>query len=177
MTEFLFVTQNDDNDDEFIPGNTGRLSAGTEMKIIDLNTGENLGAGMDGEIRLRGTKLFAGYLNNESATKEAFDDEGWYRTGDVGHYDEKGRVFITDRLKEMMTILSEKIYTNLSPVEVEEFVSTHPAIEEVVVVGVKNTVGYQCPRAYVLLRKGCNASAEDIQRYVSGIVYKQMNCI
>ncbi|CAG2174193.1 unnamed protein product, partial [Oppiella nova] len=80
----------------YIPGSLGPISPGTEVKVVDLSTGATLGPNTDGEVCVRGNKLFAGYLNNEKAYREAVDGEGWYRTGDIGHYDERENIFITD---------------------------------------------------------------------------------
>ncbi|CAG2173738.1 unnamed protein product, partial [Oppiella nova] len=138
MTEFFWVTTGSDTSDEFIPGNAGTVAPGCELKIIDLTTGESLGPGLDGEICVRGNKLFAGYLDNEKANRKPIDRDGWYRTGDIGRYDSQERLFITDRLKEVVRICIDNHYINISPVEIEQFLLTHPSIAEVAVVGVNN---------------------------------------
>ncbi|CAG2107567.1 unnamed protein product, partial [Medioppia subpectinata] len=99
ITDFLEV---DPNEYELIEGNLGRPIANTEIKVIDLTNGSNLGPNSDGEICVRGPQMFAGYLNNSLATNEAIDSEGWLHTGDIGHYDQQNRLFITDRLKELI---------------------------------------------------------------------------
>jgi len=77
-------------------GCVGVVSANTELKIVDLNSGKSLGPNIDGEICLRGPKMFAGYLHNENATRNAIDSEGWFHTRDIGRYDKQERIFITD---------------------------------------------------------------------------------
>jgi long-subunit acyl-CoA synthetase (AMP-forming) len=170
MTEFCWVTTGSNTSDEFIPGNAGTVAPGCELKIIDLTTGESLGPGRDGEICVRGNKLFAGYLDNEKANLEAIDRDGWYRTGDIGRYDSKERLFITDRLKEVVRIGIDNHYINISPVEIEQFLLTHPSIAEVAVVGVNNKSGTHWPRAYVILKPGVTGTtAEGIEKFVFGM--------
>ncbi|CAG2180577.1 unnamed protein product, partial [Oppiella nova] len=79
MTEYPALARNR-GQGEYIPGNCGRVSAGTEVKVVDLTTGESLGPNTDGEICVRGVNLIAGYLNNPKAWEAAVDGEGWYRT-------------------------------------------------------------------------------------------------
>ncbi|CAG2162082.1 unnamed protein product [Oppiella nova] len=83
-------------------GSVGLVGSNTEMKFIDLKTGQSLGPNLPGEICVRGCKLFAGYLNNEVQTKAAIDSNGWLHTGDIGYYDENNKIFITDRIKELI---------------------------------------------------------------------------
>ncbi len=150
---------------EFIPNNTGHVSRNTELKIVDLKTGQSLGPNIDGEIWVRGPKMFSGYLNNIEATKETIDSDGWLHTGDIGHYDQNERIFITDRLKEMMKYRENLI----SPVEIEQFLLTHESVAEVAVVGVKHEIENEWPRAYVKLKDGKSATEEELVRYVAGL--------
>ncbi|CAG2107844.1 unnamed protein product [Medioppia subpectinata] len=177
MTELTWVTDGSDLNDEFIPGNTGNVSPGCEVKVIDLNTGESVGPNQDGEICVRGEKLFAGYLNNEMATKAAINRDGWYRTGDIGRYDDRERIFITDRLKDVFHVVVNNHYMNVSPVEIEQHLLTHPSIAEVAVVGVNNKAGTQWPRAYVVLKANVsNITGTQIDEYVSDTLadYKRL---
>src|SRR5882724_8326308 len=122
MSEYLGITAVSKTDAEYIPGSVGILSANTMVKIVDMNTSKNVGPNLDGEVCVKGNKMFSGYINNDEASKEAFDRDGWYRTGDIGHYDEKERIFITDRVMLMMTIsIGNNIKYNISPVEIEMF--------------------------------------------------------
>ena len=167
------MTSGTDPDEPFIPGNAGTVAQGCEVKIADLATGEPLGPNQDGEICVRGSKLFAGYLHNEKASLEAFDRDGWYRTGDIGHYDDRERIFITDRLKEVVRIGIDNHYINISPVEIEMYLLTHPAIAELAVVGINNKAGTHWPRAYVVLKPDVTGvTGEQIEKFVSGSFYK-----
>jgi acyl-CoA synthetase (AMP-forming)/AMP-acid ligase II len=97
---------------------------------------------------LRGSQLFIGYLNNESATKSSSDSNGCFHRGDVGHYDEKDRFFITHRLRQLIKFKAWSI----APAEVESLLSTHESVESVVVVGVKHKTDGQLPRAFVKVK-------------------------
>jgi long-subunit acyl-CoA synthetase (AMP-forming) len=113
MTEYLPISGSFCKDiNEYIPGNVGFISANTELKIIDLNGGQSLGPNIDGAICVRGPKMFFNYLNNESATQEMVDKEGWLHTGDIGHYDQNEGLFITDSSKEVIKIGAVTIAPN-----------------------------------------------------------------
>jgi acyl-CoA synthetase (AMP-forming)/AMP-acid ligase II len=166
MTEFCSAVESPSLEDtEYIPGNVGYVSRITELKIVDINTGQSLGPNIDGEIWLRGPQMFSGYLNNIEATKEAIDSDGWLHTGDIGHYDQNERLFITDRIKEMIKYRGFPI----SPVEIEQFLLTHESVAEVAVVGIKHEIENQWPRAYVKLKEGKSATEEELIKYVAGL--------
>jgi 4-coumarate--CoA ligase len=165
MTEIAPIVQSPSIEDtEFIPGNCGHVSRITELKIVDINSGQSLGPNIDGEIWLRGPQMFSGYLNNIEATKEAIDSGGWFHTGDIGHYDQNERI-ITDRIKEMIKYCAWP----LSPVEIEQFLLTHESVAEVAVVGIKHEIQNQWPRAYVKLKEGKSATEEELVKYVAGL--------
>ncbi|MBA9005407.1 class I adenylate-forming enzyme family protein [Thermomonospora cellulosilytica] len=108
----------------------GRPVPGVELRVVSLETGEPVGPGETGEIQARSPSLMAGYLPAE-ATAEAFDD-GWYRTGDVGHVDADGWVRLTDRSKEMIKVRGFQV----APAEVEAVLHGHPAVADCAVFGV-----------------------------------------
>jgi len=164
MTEYLPITAVRDFGSEFKPGNLGRVTANTELKVIDINTGKSLGPNIDGEICVRGTKMFSGYLNNESETKAIIDSDGWLHTGDIGHYNQNECLFITDRMKEIMKYCGGTI----SPVEIEQFLLTHESVAEVAVVVVKHMTDNQWPRAYVKVKEGKTVTEEELKKFVAG---------
>jgi 4-coumarate--CoA ligase len=166
MTEFCPAVESPNIEDtEFIPGNCGHVSRITELKIVDLKSGQSLGPNIDGEIWLRGPQMFSGYLDNIEATNETIDSDGWLHTGDIGHYDQNERIFITDRIKEMINYDAWPI----SPVEIEQFLLTHESVAEVAVVGIKHEIDEQWPRAYVKLKEGESATEEELVKYVAGL--------
>lgn len=163
MTETLFSIINIPIA-KFVAGNVGRLSPHMEMKIVDLQTGKSLGPNQDGEIFLRGPFIFKGYLNNDEATSNTIDKEGWLHTGDVGHYNEEEHIFITDRIKEMIKFRHFSVF----PAEIEAYLLEHEAIAEVVVIGVKHKVDGERPRGYIKVKEGKQLDAEEIHKYLKG---------
>ena len=86
----------------FKPGSVGVTVPNTEVNIVDPFSQSLLGVDEDGEVWVRGPQVMKGYWNNESATKNTIDDDGWLHTGDIGHIDADGHLFIVDRLKELI---------------------------------------------------------------------------
>ena len=107
--------------DGWRPGTVGRPVAGTTIRIAD-----------DGEILAKGPQVFQGYWHNPSATSETFDQEGWFRTGDVGELDDNGFLRITGRKKELLVTAAGK---NVAPAPLEDRLRAHPLISQTVVVG------------------------------------------
>ena len=163
LTNFFDV---EPDDPEYIPGSLGRPAPCVLLKVVDINTGENLGPNIDGEICAKGETLFSGYLNNSSAYEEAFDRKGWFHTGDVGHYDNENRFYITDRLKEIIKFGTKQV----SPTELEQLLLTHSSVAEVAVVGVRHKIDTQWPRAYVKTKPDVSVSEEELRKYVSGLI-------
>jgi 4-coumarate--CoA ligase len=108
--------------------------------------------------------MMLGYIDNDEATREAFDDDGWLRTGDVGQITEGSKVFIVDRKKDLMKVRGWQV----SPVEIESIILQHPKVLDVAVVGIPlaNHTG-ELPRAYVVLRPGLQASKDDIKSFIA----------
>src|SRR5258706_15937676 len=106
----------------------------TDARIIDREPRVELGVGEVGEIIVHGPQVFKGYWRQEQATREAFiehDGKPFFRTGDLGYYDEEGYFFITDRLKRMINASGFKVW----PAEVEAMLYAHPGIKEACVIG------------------------------------------
>ena len=136
----------------------GKPIWGTECQIWD-EDGRALPAGKDniGEIVTRGFHTMKGYLHNPEATAEAFRG-GWFHTGDLGYVDEDGFYFIVDRKKELIIRGGYNVY----PREVEEVLYAHPAVEEAAVVGVPDDRLGEEVKAYVALKQGAEATAEEL---------------
>lgn len=84
------------------PGSCGKLMTFVRCKICDPKTSKSLGPNQIGEICLKGPMVMMGYYNNQQATNEAFTEDGWLRTGDLGYYDDENYFYIVDRLKELI---------------------------------------------------------------------------
>lgn len=112
------------------------------------------------------------YHNNEKATKEAFVEGGWLRTGDIGHYDDDDHFFVTDRVKELIKVKGFQV----APAELEEIIRDHPAVEDAAVVGVPHAKFGQVPKGFVVVKSGSVLKNEEIQEYVSSRVtsYKRL---
>ncbi len=137
---------------------------GTEVKIVDPETAEELPPGASGEIRVRSFSMFDGYANDPEKTAAAFDDEGWYRSGDRGMLDEDGHLHFLGRLKEMLKVGGE----NVAPAELESVLGAHPAVKLVAVVGVPDARLDEVPAAFVETRAGTTATEEELLEYLRG---------
>jgi len=131
-------------------GTVGRPLPRLEQRIADPETGAVLPPGPDGEIRLRGPNVFAGYWNRPEETRAAFDADGYFRTGDIGRVDRDGYLSITGRLKEMMIVGGENVF----PREIEEVLNHHPSIHASGVVGSRDAVRGEVPIAFVEMEDG-----------------------
>ncbi len=142
----------------------GRPMPHTEMKIVDPKTGKLVSRGETGEICARGYMIMRCYYNNQVATEQCVDKEGWLHTGDLGTLDEMDYCKITGRLKDMVIRGGENIY----PREIEEFLYTHPAVSDVQVIGVPDKKYGEEIMAWIKLKKGVTASAEEIMTFCKG---------
>lgn len=154
------------------PGSVGVSLPGTLTKIVDPSTNVELDEGQDGELCIRGPQVMLGYLNNQAATDAMIEPDGWLHTGDIGHVDSDGHLFIVDRLKELIKYNGFQV----PPAELEALLLTHPSISDAAVVGVPDDVAGEIPVAHVVLRPGATASAVEIQEFVAARVahYKQV---
>lgn len=126
-------------------GSCGQLLPNTRMKVLDLVTGEERGAGEDGELCFEGPQVMPGYFKNEKATSETLID-GWIHTGDIGHYDENGSVYIVDRKKELIKVKGLQV----APAELENSIRGIPGVMDVAVIGIPNERAGEVPRAYIV---------------------------
>lgn len=142
----------------------GSVGLSTELEISILNDEwDQLLRGVSGEIALKGSRIISGYENNPEANAKSFKN-GWFRTGDRGHLDDDGYLFIEARIKEIINRGGEK----LSPIEIEEALLSHPAVSEAAVFPIPDpSLGENIGAAVVLTGKD-SASADDLKRHVSG---------
>lgn len=144
------------------PMSIGLPLPATDIRFVDIDGGRVLGIGEDGELQVKGPQVMLGYYNNREATEDVFMD-GWLRTGDVGHMDEDGYVFLVDRIKDMIICSGFKIY----PRTIEEALAQHPAVDEVNVIGVPDEYRGEAPVAFVKLKTGESASESDIKSFLA----------
>jgi acyl-CoA synthetase (AMP-forming)/AMP-acid ligase II len=156
----------------FKPGSVGVTAPNTQLRIVDVAGGQDQGVGSDGEIWVRGPQVMTGYLNNPQATALTIDEDGWLHTGDIGHVDEDGHVYIVDRLKELIKYKGFQV----PPAELESLLLTHPAVADAAVVGLPDDEAGEIPAAYVVVRAGSEVTAEQLQSFIAGQVahYKQI---
>lgn len=146
---------------------------GTDARIIDPQTLQELPQGEQGEIAICGPEVFDGYWKHPDATAAAFfelDGKRFFRSGDMGRVDEDGYFFITDRLKRMINASGFKVW----PAEVEALMFRHPAIQEACVIAARDDYRGETVKAVVVLRPGQQVSEEDIIAWCRGqmAVYK-----
>ena len=126
-------------------GSSGKTIANTQCRIVDPETLQDLPAGTDGELWVRGPQVMKGYLNNPGATAETIVEGGWLRTGDIAHFDADGYLFITDRLKELIKVKGFQV----APAELEALLLSHPAITDAAVIGINDPEAGEVPMAFV----------------------------
>ncbi|HYD05565.1 MAG TPA: long-chain fatty acid--CoA ligase, partial [Reyranella sp.] len=144
------------------PGSIGLPVPGTVCEIVSLEDRTTLlKPGETGEICFRGPQVMTGYWNKPEATAEVMMN-GRLHTGDVGHIDEEGYVFITDRLKEMINCSGFKVYPRL----VEEAIYQHPAVRECAVIGVPDAYRGQTVRAVVALKTDAQLSSAELDHFL-----------
>jgi fatty-acyl-CoA synthase len=143
---------------------TGPAMKGMDVRVADPDTCEPVRVGERGEIQFRGPNTFRGYLHDEAATAATIIGGGWIRTGDLGVMDASGNLVYIGRIKEMLKVGGE----NVAPIEVEAFLSTHPAVQLVQVVGRADERYGEVPIAFVELAAGHTATEADLLEFCRG---------
>ena len=148
--------------DDFVnnPKSTGRPVPIMDVKVTDLE-GNDLAVGETGEIWFRSPSLIRGYWNRPEATAETIVD-GWLRSGDIGHLDDEGFVYVSDRAKDMILRGGENIYC----AEVEATIYEHPAVYEAAVYGIPNERLGEELACHVMVKEGVTLDAGDLQKFV-----------
>jgi acyl-CoA synthetase (AMP-forming)/AMP-acid ligase II len=141
-------------------GSIGPLVPGTEARIVDVLSGEEVGPGEQGELLLRGPQVMMGYLNDERATAAAFAD-GWLRTGDVATVDEDGWFYVVDRIKELIKVKGFQV----PPAELEALLLTHPTVADACVIGVPDEECGEIPKGFVVLQG--EATPDELMAYAA----------
>lgn len=141
----------------------GPAIANTETMVVSVETGEPVGHNQNGEIWIRGPQVMKGYLNNPDATAATIDEAGWLHTGDIGYLDDDGYFYIVDRLKELIKYKGFQV----APAELEGLLLTHPAIADAAVIPSPDEEAGEVPKAFVVLKPGAMATADDIMAWMA----------
>jgi long-chain acyl-CoA synthetase len=135
----------------------------TDAKIMDLETGtEELGLAQDGELAVKGPQVMKGYWKMPEETADVLRN-GWLYTGDIGKTDDEGYFYITDRKKDLIKYKGYSVY----PREIEDVIYEHPAVKLCAVVGKPDPVASEIPKAFIVLKEGKTATAEEIKEFVN----------
>ena len=166
MTELSGIACHTDpaDSDEERATTCGQPYTNVELTIRDPDSGGPCEQGQQGEICVRGFSVFQGYYKQPEENAKAFDSDGWFHTGDLGSLDEKGRVRFHGRLKDMLKVGGE----NVSPLEIEAWLSTHPDIAMVQVVAAPDPRLQEVVAAFIELRPGAQMEEQNIFDYCSG---------
>ena len=136
----------------------GRAYPGIELKVVDPESGVEVAPGAFGELWTRSGQNMLGYWNNPEATARTITPDGWLKTGDGGHIDAEGFIFLTDRLKDVIISGGENVY----PTEVENALASHPAVREVAVIGVPSERWGETVKAIAVVKDDHAVTAEDL---------------
>lgn len=145
----LTMASVDDDDDE-LATSEGKAMPGVELRLVALD-GTEVGPGGEGEIRAKAPQLMKGYLDS-SLDADAFDEQGFFRTGDIGRIDDRGNVIITGRVKDIIIRKGE----NVSAKEVEDLLFTHPAVGDVAVIGLPDVERGEMVVAVIQVAEGAD---------------------
>ena len=166
MTEtspITFQTMIDDDPEKRL-STVGRVHPHVESKIVDSNTGRAVERGEVGELLVRGYVVMLHYWENPTETANTIDSDGWLHTGDLAKMDSEGYVNIAGRSKDMIIRGGE----NISPREVEEFLYRHAAVQDVQVIGVPDMLYGEKVMAWVILKPGHRATADELREFCQG---------
>ncbi|MFX0205231.1 MAG: long-chain fatty acid--CoA ligase [Candidatus Hodarchaeota archaeon] len=143
-------------------GSVGVPFIDTIVKVFDPDDKEKeLGIGKSGELGIKGPQVMKGYWNKPEETAHAMNSQEFFMTGDIGHMDDDGFIFIEDRKKDMIIASGYKIF----PREVEEFFFGHPDVENVAIVGIPDEYRGERPKAFVVLKQNTTTSIDDLMEY------------
>lgn len=142
-------------------GSIGVLLPNHELKLVDVQTGQPVGAGKEGEIWVRGPNVMKGYLNNPQATAETIDKDGFLHTGDVAVMDEDGHFFIVDRVKELIKFKGYQV----APAELEAILLSHPMIADAAVIPKRDLEAGEIPKAFVV-KKDASLTEHEVMEFV-----------
>ncbi|GAB3310919.1 AMP-binding protein [Epidermidibacterium keratini] len=144
-------------------GSVGYAVPNVECRLVDPDSGNDVGPGEPGELWVRGPNVMVGYLGNDKATAETIVEDGWLRTGDIAEVTDEGVYTIVDRLKELIKYKGYQV----APAELEALLLTNPDITDSAVIGVPDTEGGEIPKAFVVRRDGGSLTEDDVMAFVA----------
>ena len=163
LTESSPVTHTNPKSRELRMTSVGTSLPNTEWRIVDIESGQDAAEGELGEVWVRGPQVMKGYLHNAEATRHMIDTDGWLHTGDIGKADADDYLYVVDRLKELIKYKGFPI----APAELEAAVQSHPAVADAAVIPSPDEEAGEVPKAFVVLRPGAQATADDIMAHVA----------
>jgi len=157
--------------DEISLNSIGPAIPNMECKLVDPETGEEIpqpesGTSVAGELMCKGPNVMLGYLNNEEATREMLEPDGWLHTGDIATVDSDGIYTIVERLKELIKYKGYQV----APAVLEALLLQHPKVADVAVIGVKDDDGQEVPKAFVVIQQGEELTDAEVMEFVASNV-------
>ena len=146
--------------DKSKPESVGTIISCVEAQIRS-DAGEILPAGSEGQLWVRGASVAKSYYRSPELTEGRFDADGWFRTGDIGRFDEDGYLYLVGRTTEVIFVGGFKVYSR----EVESTLEEHPAVKEAAVIGVPRSISGEIVKAFVVLRNGDKVSSKELIDY------------
>jgi long-chain acyl-CoA synthetase len=161
MTEVMPITFNHYYPERHVVGSVGQPVHGVEVQIRD-TSGNELRQDQEGEICIRGRNVMKAYLNNSEETQSAFWEGGWVRSGDIGHFDPDGYLYLVDRIKDLIITGGENVY----PREIEETLYSRSEVEECAVIGLPDKEWGERVIAFIVPKPGHSIVPEELKSYL-----------
>lgn len=156
--------------DEVVLDSVGHAVPNTEFRVVDVETREDVAPGERGEVLIRGPQVMRGYLNRPDATADTIDEDGWLHTGDVATIDEEERLYIVDRVKELIKYKGHQV----APAELEALLQAHDRIADAAVIPSPDEEAGEVPKAFVVpAPDGGSLTATEVMSYVAQRVAPQ----
>ncbi len=161
VTSLRFEDHDPDGDRRGLLRSAGKPHDSVEIRIVDPDSGRDVGPGRVGEVWTRSAYNMAGYWAKPQETAATVDDEGWLRTGDAGYFDDDGYLYLHDRIKDMIVSGGENVY----PAEVENVLLSHPDVADAAVIGVPDERWGETVKAVVVLAPGAKLDEGAVMSY------------
>jgi long-chain acyl-CoA synthetase len=146
-------------------GSVGRPIRNVDIRIVGAD-GQAVPGGEGGEILIRGPGVMKGYFRKPEETRRVLDSDGWFRTGDVGHLDDEGFLWITGRCKEMLIIGGENVF----PREIEAVLEAHEGVLQAAVIGMPDDLRGEAPVAFVIPAQGAHVDEQELRGYAKRVL-------